>query len=98
MMKQEVMESIPRSNWYINYTYVNPSRKVFQPGFAAIEAVNEKIKQKMKSNDFEIVIVHSEVKDTNVFQTLPKFVRKIVLATNVAETSITIEDMGRWLI
>lgn len=66
---------------------------VFQPGLAAIEVIHEKLREKMKSKDFEICIVHSEVNDTNVFEKLPNSVRKIVLATNVAETSITIEDM-----
>lgn len=69
---------------------------VFQPGLSMIEVLQQKIATKMKTNDYTVFIVHGQLNEgehRKVFQTMNPNVRKIVLATNVAETSITIDGI-----
>lgn len=75
---------------------------VFLPGLDSINRVKAclEINSPMigvdfgNQNAFRIKILHSDMKDTNdeAFDTVRNGVRKIVLATNIAETSITIPD------
>ncbi|XP_074635335.1 ATP-dependent DNA/RNA helicase DHX36-like isoform X1 [Acropora palmata] len=71
---------------------------VFLPGWDDISKVHDKLKEeKMFSSDkFRIIPLHSMMPSTNqkeVFDRPPEGVRKIVIATNIAETSITIDDV-----
>lgn len=71
---------------------------VFLPGFAAIEILKEKIEAAIATDDYKIFIVHGQMKENGgsrhpVYRKLDPDVRKIVLATNIAETSITIDGM-----
>lgn len=69
---------------------------IFQPGVHPIKLLKAKIEECIRTTDYRIFIVHSQIDNihsSNVFKRLQSSVRKIVLATNVAETSITIEDM-----
>lgn len=79
-------------------TPLNEGILVFQPGAHAIELVQKEIDAQMTRQNYRIFIVHSEVNETNedamnMFKSTGPSIRKIVLATNVAETSITIENM-----
>ncbi|QDS76145.1 hypothetical protein FKW77_007299 [Venturia effusa] len=75
---------------------------VFLPGLDSINKVRTslEVNSPMIGVDFgnghayRIMILHSDMKDSNdeAFDTMPRGVRKIVLATNIAETSITIPD------
>uniref|UniRef100_A0A1Y1N3Q9 RNA helicase n=1 Tax=Photinus pyralis TaxID=7054 RepID=A0A1Y1N3Q9_PHOPY len=71
---------------------------VFLTGFVEISSLNQRMETcgKFPSNKFLIVPIHSQMPTVNqrqVFDRPPPGVRKIVLSTNIAETSITIDDV-----
>uniref|UniRef100_A0A673XLB6 ATP-dependent DNA/RNA helicase DHX36 n=1 Tax=Salmo trutta TaxID=8032 RepID=A0A673XLB6_SALTR len=71
---------------------------VFLPGWDNISGLNDLLmaQQMFKSDRFVIIPLHSlmpTVTQTSVFKRPPPGVRKIVIATNIAETSITIDDV-----
>ncbi|XP_061575477.1 ATP-dependent DNA/RNA helicase DHX36 [Cololabis saira] len=71
---------------------------VFLPGWDNISTLNDLLmaQQMFKSDRFVIIPLHSlmpTVNQTQVFKRPPPGVRKIVIATNIAETSITIDDV-----
>uniref|UniRef100_A0A8C1QYB2 ATP-dependent DNA/RNA helicase DHX36 n=1 Tax=Cyprinus carpio TaxID=7962 RepID=A0A8C1QYB2_CYPCA len=71
---------------------------VFLPGWDNISTLNDLLMadQIFKSDRFMIIPLHSlmpTVSQTQVFKKPPPGVRKIVIATNIAETSITIDDV-----
>lgn len=74
---------------------------VFLPGLDSINKVRSALEinslvtgVNFNEAQFRIVVLHSDMGDTNdaAFDKMPKGVRKIVLATNIAEASITIPD------
>ncbi|XP_036260580.1 ATP-dependent DNA/RNA helicase DHX36-like [Molothrus ater] len=71
---------------------------VFLPGWDNISTLHELLMSQVmfKSDRFIIIPLHSlmpTVNQTQVFKKTPPGVRKIVIATNIAETSITIDDV-----
>ncbi|XP_056420970.1 ATP-dependent DNA/RNA helicase DHX36 [Hyla sarda] len=71
---------------------------VFLPGWDTISTLNDLLMSQVmfQSDRFIIIPLHSlmpTVNQTQVFKTPPPGVRKIVIATNIAETSITIDDV-----
>ncbi|XP_067275989.1 ATP-dependent DNA/RNA helicase DHX36 [Pseudorasbora parva] len=71
---------------------------VFLPGWDNISTLNDLLMadQMFNSDRFIIIPLHSlmpTVSQTQVFKKPPPGVRKIVIATNIAETSITIDDV-----
>ncbi|GLD75032.1 ATP-dependent DNA/RNA helicase DHX36 [Lates japonicus] len=71
---------------------------VFLPGWDNISSLNDLLmaQQMFRSERFVIIPLHSlmpTVNQTQVFKRPPPGVRKIVIATNIAETSITIDDV-----
>uniref|UniRef100_A0A667Z8V9 ATP-dependent DNA/RNA helicase DHX36 n=1 Tax=Myripristis murdjan TaxID=586833 RepID=A0A667Z8V9_9TELE len=71
---------------------------VFLPGWDNISSLNDLLmaQQMFRSDRFIIIPLHSlmpTVNQTQVFKRPPPGVRKIVIATNIAETSITIDDV-----
>ncbi|NXC59305.1 DHX36 helicase, partial [Aleadryas rufinucha] len=71
---------------------------VFLPGWDNISTLHEILMSQVmfKSDKFIIIPLHSlmpTVNQTQVFKKTPPGVRKIVIATNIAETSITIDDV-----
>lgn len=75
---------------------------VFLPGMAAIEDVGDLLRTESPlginfgdTTRFKISILHRSMKDDQdgVFASAPNGCRKIILATNIAETSITIGDV-----
>ncbi|XP_060623658.1 ATP-dependent DNA/RNA helicase DHX36 isoform X2 [Anolis sagrei] len=71
---------------------------VFLPGWDNISTLNDLLMSQImfKSDRFIIIPLHSlmpTVNQTQVFKRTPPGVRKIVIATNIAETSITIDDV-----
>uniref|UniRef100_A0A8D3AK81 ATP-dependent DNA/RNA helicase DHX36 n=1 Tax=Scophthalmus maximus TaxID=52904 RepID=A0A8D3AK81_SCOMX len=71
---------------------------VFLPGWDNISGLNDLLtaQQMFRSDRFVIIPLHSlmpTVNQTQVFKRPPPGVRKIVIATNIAETSITIDDV-----
>ncbi|XP_062850479.1 ATP-dependent RNA helicase DHX30 [Trichomycterus rosablanca] len=70
----------------------------FLPGWQDIKAVQQKLEEKadFKSGSCLILPLHSSMSVADqqvVFKRPPEGQRKIVLATNIAETSITIDDI-----
>lgn len=56
----------------------------------------DNLEGQLKENFFEIFVLHSEVdpdEHRQAFRRAPEGVRKIILSTNIAETSLTIEDV-----
>uniref|UniRef100_A0A8D0B798 ATP-dependent DNA/RNA helicase DHX36 n=1 Tax=Salvator merianae TaxID=96440 RepID=A0A8D0B798_SALMN len=71
---------------------------VFLPGWDNISTLHDLLTSQVmfKSDKFIIIPLHSlmpTVNQTQVFKKTPPGVRKIVIATNIAETSITIDDV-----
>ncbi|XP_069856184.1 ATP-dependent DNA/RNA helicase DHX36 [Dipodomys merriami] len=71
---------------------------VFLPGWDNISSLHDLLMSQVmfKSDKFIIIPLHSlmpTVNQTQVFKRTPPGVRKIVIATNIAETSITIDDV-----
>lgn len=73
---------------------------VFLPGWAQIAKINSMLQSNPSSRELWILLLHSNLTSTEqhrVFQTAPQRYRKVILATNIAETSITIDDVV-WVI
>ncbi|CAG2122393.1 unnamed protein product, partial [Medioppia subpectinata] len=72
---------------------------VFLPGLDDILAVKDIIlsdSKKFNPRNYEIFILHSQMQSSDqkrVFNRLPNNIRKIILSTNIAETSLTIDDV-----
>ncbi|KAG6355188.1 hypothetical protein INS49_004269 [Diaporthe citri] len=75
---------------------------VFLPGWDEIKDVDELLRAQspldVDFNDpqrFQIIMLHSSIQDSQkrVFDPVPERCRKIILSTNIAETSVTIPDV-----
>ncbi|KAF2369076.1 Helicase-associated domain [Trinorchestia longiramus] len=71
---------------------------IFLPGWSDISSVNKLIDEDsaLRSERLLVIPLHSLMPTANqreVFDRPPQGVRKVVLATNIAETSITIDDI-----
>ncbi|XP_074654331.1 ATP-dependent DNA/RNA helicase DHX36-like isoform X2 [Tubulanus polymorphus] len=71
---------------------------VFLPGWTDISKTNDMLTSRalFRTGLFRIIPLHSQMPTINqreVFERPPLGVRKIVIATNIAETSITIDDV-----
>lgn len=69
---------------------------VFLPGYKEIMDQKILIERQFNSmhwDDFQLILLHSNIEQNNVFERMPEGVRKIILSTNIAETSITIDDV-----
>lgn len=86
--------------FYIHTKMPSGSILIFLPGYDDILEQKENILQMLTdgsfSNSIELFMLHSSMQVTEqrkVFQPLPAGIRKIILSTNIAETSITIDDV-----
>ncbi|KAI8638361.1 P-loop containing nucleoside triphosphate hydrolase protein [Parasitella parasitica] len=74
-----------------------PAILIFMPGAMEIKRCVEALEERLGNrSEFDILPLHANLspqEQTRVFKTVPAHVRKIVVATNVAETSITIEGV-----
>ncbi|XP_022089180.1 ATP-dependent RNA helicase DHX36-like isoform X2 [Acanthaster planci] len=94
-MDLEMVSSVIR---YICLNKPEGALLVFLPGWEQISKVNDLLTQQQmfRNNNFRIIPLHSMMPTVNqrqVFERPPPGVRKIVIATNIAETSITIDDV-----
>ncbi|KIY45455.1 pre-mRNA-splicing factor ATP-dependent RNA helicase prp22 [Fistulina hepatica ATCC 64428] len=76
----------------------SPAVLIFMPGMGEIRRLNDMLSEHpaFSSDDFIIYPLHSTLpseSQTAVFDIPPHGVRKIVIATNIAETGITIPDI-----
>lgn len=70
---------------------------IFLPGFAEIEEMRNILQsEKYVDAKWDILILHSLIsteEQENVFKKPPKNHRRIILSTNIAESSITVPDV-----
>ena len=72
---------------------------VFLPGIGEIRALSERLEGSRdfgRSGSFDIIPMHSSLSSAEqrrAFRPSPAGVRKIILATNIAETSVTLPDV-----
>ncbi|XP_058060569.1 3'-5' RNA helicase YTHDC2-like [Anopheles bellator] len=70
---------------------------VFLPGFEDIQDIYELLNTRLAPYQrLKVFMLHSKMQTTDqhaVFRPAPQGVRKIILATNIAETSITMDDV-----
>lgn len=69
---------------------------VFLPGWQQISRIGDMLRRSKYSKELSVFMLHSSIsaaQQARVFYPAPKGYRKIVLATNIAETSITIDDV-----
>lgn len=73
---------------------------VFLPGFGDITEQQQRIINSIPSDNHKLYLLHSSLNGTDrsdqkrVFEKLPSGQRKIILSTNIAETSLTITDVA----
>ncbi|XP_055956156.1 3'-5' RNA helicase YTHDC2 [Patella vulgata] len=71
---------------------------VFLPGYDDIVALRDRVSEdkKFEQSRYVLYVLHSSIQSSDqkrVFKQPPAGVRKIILSTNIAETSITINDV-----
>ena len=72
---------------------------VFLPGYDDIMVQKEMIESRFRMANYQLFVLHSGVNGTSnaeqarVFERMPAGIRKIILSTNIAETSLTINDV-----
>lgn len=78
---------------------INGGLLVFLPGYDDILEQYQMIEDRFIMTNYRLFILHSSVigasneEQTTVFDPMPQGIRKIILSTNIAETSITINDV-----
>lgn len=78
---------------------INESLLIFLPGYEDIATQKDIIESEIYTQDYELFILHSSMQtlsncDQNrVFQRTTNEKRKIILSTNIAEASVTIDDV-----
>lgn len=78
-----------------NETPLDGAVLVFLPGYDDIIQASNLIKNRLQ-NDISLFLLHSSMKtedQKNVFKPVMQGMRKIILSTNIAESSITIDDV-----
>lgn len=79
--------------------HVLSSVLIFLPGIFEINCLHSALKDycsKHKEEIWELIVLHSCVSSENqelIFQPVKRGIRKIVLSTNIAESSITVPDV-----
>ncbi|EIN14170.1 P-loop containing nucleoside triphosphate hydrolase protein [Punctularia strigosozonata HHB-11173 SS5] len=81
-----------------DYSFYSSAILIFMPGLAEIRRLNDMLSAHRQFGGAEFVIypLHSTISSENqnaVFNVPPSGIRKIVIATNIAETGITIPDI-----
>lgn len=69
---------------------------VFLPGYNDIIYQKRLLDERFRNNglnNYRLFMLHSNVEEANVFNRMPNGTRKIILSTNIAETSVTINDV-----
>lgn len=80
-------------------TSTDGSILVFLPGYEDIMTQKDLIEKGIEMNNYHLFVLHSGVngisstEQARVFDRMPQGIRKIILSTNIAETSLTIDDV-----
>ncbi|XP_055309912.1 3'-5' RNA helicase YTHDC2-like [Sitodiplosis mosellana] len=78
---------------------IDGSILVFLPGYDDIMVQKDMIETRFHVTNYRLYVLHSgvngaiNVEQMKVFHRMPSGIRKIILSTNIAETSLTIEDV-----
>ncbi|KYN01299.1 PREDICTED: putative ATP-dependent RNA helicase TDRD9 [Cyphomyrmex costatus] len=93
----EIFDSIDNKNDAPDYEFERPAVLVFLPGFTEIEELRAiLLSERYTDTQWDIIILHSFIsteEQENVFKKPPKSYRRIILSTNIAESSITVPDV-----
>ena len=82
--------------WYIHgNSPTNEAILVFLPGYEEISTTKDYLMQNNQNNDLIICQLHSQMASKEQRKAFQNFhpQRKVILATNIAETSLTINDV-----
>lgn len=74
----------------------NPSNEsilVFLPGYDDIMRQHAIVEERLEIQNYKLFVLHSAMNGCGVFDRMPPGIRKIILSTNIAETSVTIDDV-----
>ncbi|XP_012057161.1 PREDICTED: probable ATP-dependent RNA helicase spindle-E [Atta cephalotes] len=93
----KIFDSIDNKNDVPNYEFERAAVLVFLPGFSEIEDLRSiLLSEKHEGSQWDIIILHSLIsteEQENIFKKPPKNHRRIILSTNIAESSITVPDV-----
>ena len=67
---------------------------VFLPGLGEIKRVQETLNERLKADEALVLILHGQESSPEHLVMKPQKIRKIILASNVAESSLTIPGVG----
>ncbi|KAL1501953.1 hypothetical protein ABEB36_007176 [Hypothenemus hampei] len=90
---QIIHEEVKQLIQYIHETKPPGAILVFLPGWEDLTKLEKLLN---RNNDSAVYLLHSKLKDSEqyrIFSKPPPGIRKIILTTNIAETSITIDDV-----
>lgn len=88
-----VTEDVVETIQYIHQTQQEGAILCFLPGWEEISSVKRLLPN---TSTMFVLCLHSKLQDVDqkkIFQKPPPGVRKVILATNIAETSVTIDDV-----
>lgn len=82
--------------YILNFVFSQQGILIFLPGIQEISTLYKKLTKNPKLSQCLILPVHSTLasdQQQQIFNRPPSGMRKVVLSTNIAETSITIDDI-----
>lgn len=92
-----VFDRIDKKSNNENDVFDRPAVLIFLPGIQEIEDLRAALlTPKYENSKWDIIILHSLIStedQENVFKKPPKGYRRIILSTNIAESSITVPDI-----
>lgn len=92
-----VFDRIDRKSNDTSEQYERPTVLIFLPGFGEIEELRTVLlSAKYADAKWDIIVLHSLIStedQENIFKKPPKNYRRIILSTNIAESSITVPNV-----
>lgn len=91
-----VFDSIDGKNNDTSDEYDRSTVLIFLPGFSEIEELRTVFLSKYADANWDIIILHSLIsteEQENIFKKPSKNFRRIILSTNIAESSITVPNV-----
>lgn len=92
-----VFDRIDKKSNDKNSVYERPAILIFLPGIQEIEDLHTALlSPKYRNMKWNIIILHSLIStedQENIFKQPPRNCRRIILSTNIAESSVTVPDV-----